>query len=926
MTSSEPDALIGRQVGNYRILGLLGEGGMGAVYRAKDARLRRDVALKILPAAAAADSLRRERFLREARAASALNHPNIVSVYDVGTIDGITFIVSELVEGASLRDEAAEAPVPMKQLLAIGAQIADGLAAAHHAGIVHRDIKPENVMVARDGRVKILDFGLAKTVIPADSQSGAPSRVTRTEPGLIVGTVPYMSPEQARGGDADFRTDQFSFGLVLYELATGVPAFRAETAVQTLSAIITDEARPVGELNPRVPVALRWIIERCLAKDPAQRYGSTLDLAHDLRTLRDRLAEATTPPESTQVSAATWPRVGWLTAALAAAAAAGVWVSTAIFPGFDLASYNYTPIATEDTYQGAPAWSPNGEHLAYVADVNGVTQVFTRKVGSSDPAVQITHTPYDCHDPFWSPDGAQIYFISLAGSQDALWSVNAVRGEPAMQIENVGAAAIAPNGTLALLHAEGSATGDAWTLWMVSDPSNPRRYDVKPFDTLLMASGVLHFSPDGKKLGISAQSWNVVPGSSPEQIGPHFWTISLDDRPEKQVRTIFGSLPALPAGAVEFSWWPDNRHVVAAINEPLSGTHLWTLDSESDDVRRFTVGPLRDNFPAISPDAKRIAYTQEEVDFDLFEVKLDGSRPKPIRSTSRNELSPSWSPSEPKYVYETDRSGVREIWLRHPTAGVDAPLVRPADFPGPATFLGNPTFSPDGQLIAFERNGPAKGEWRIWLKSVSAGGPPLPLAPASLYKPLSRGLYQDSPTWSPQSVWIAFNQLTESGGWKLMKARVGGAAPPDQVLDDIVHGPCPWSPDGLWIACEMAQGLTLVSPAGGKPRVIADQQFLAYGWARNSTTIYGIRPGDDSKTLVLSAVEVATGHERVITENLGPLPRISGPVRGFSRIDDKTFLTSVVRLKSDIWMLEGFPPPRGLLERWLSRPWWNGSH
>ena len=234
----------------------------------------------------------------EAVAASALNHPNILTVYDVGADGDTQYLVSELIEGESLRAEMNRGRVPLKRLLEIAHQIAEGLAAAHDAGIVHRDLKPDNVMVTADGRVKIVDFGLATAPEPDAAQSRGPA-ATQTATGLIVGTVPYMSPEQARGERADFRSDQFALGVMLYELTTAAHPFKRETAVQTLSAIIADEPPDPAQANPTLPVALRWLIRRLLAKNPRQRFAHTADLAADLRTIREHLSEATFDVTST---------------------------------------------------------------------------------------------------------------------------------------------------------------------------------------------------------------------------------------------------------------------------------------------------------------------------------------------------------------------------------------------------------------------------------------------------------------------------------------------------------------------------------------------------------------------------------------------------------------------------------------------------
>jgi len=278
---------LGARLGPFEILEPLGTGGMGEVYRARDHRLGRIVAIKVLRPDLAADRDRVERFEREARAASALNHPNIVTIHDVGAEKSVSYIAMEWVDGTSLRDLTGTGrPQPIADVIAIGAQIAEGLAKAHAAGIVHRDLKPDNVMVTRDGLVKILDFGLAK-LAPAAGDLGSliATQSGGTAVGMLLGTVGYMSPEQARGAAVDYRSDQFALGIILYELATGRRAFRRESAPQTLTAIIEDELERVDAHNPRVPVGLAHVIARCLAKKPDGRYESTLDLTRDLRDL-----------------------------------------------------------------------------------------------------------------------------------------------------------------------------------------------------------------------------------------------------------------------------------------------------------------------------------------------------------------------------------------------------------------------------------------------------------------------------------------------------------------------------------------------------------------------------------------------------------------------------------------------------------------
>ncbi len=299
---------VGVRFSRYELLSQLGAGGMGEVWRARDHELHRDVAIKFLPQRYALDANRLGRFVLEARAASSLNHPNIITIHEVGQAEGLPYIVMELVEGRTLRSllDAAERPLTARQMLDIAVQVADGLGKAHGGGITHRDLKPENVMVTADGFVKILDFGLAK-LRGADGEedtevalhSEAPTRPTGwTRSGVVMGTVGYMAPEQARGRPVDHRADQFNLGLILYEMASGRQAFRRETPVQTVAAIIEDPAEPLALLNPSLPAPLRWMIERCLAKEPEERYASTLDLARELRGLREHLSEVPSAPSS----------------------------------------------------------------------------------------------------------------------------------------------------------------------------------------------------------------------------------------------------------------------------------------------------------------------------------------------------------------------------------------------------------------------------------------------------------------------------------------------------------------------------------------------------------------------------------------------------------------------------------------------------
>jgi len=299
-------------LGPYEILAAVGAGGMGEVYRARDTRLDRTVAIKVVPEHLSQKPDLRQRLEREARAISKLSHPNICTLHDIGHQDGMDFLVMEFVEGKTLRELLASGILPMRKVIPIAAQVAEGLAKAHEAGIIHRDLKPENLMVSNE-MVKILDFGLAKLAFGSEELSDTCATAAyQTQPGVILGTVEYMSPEQASAQPLDFRSDQFSFGLVLYEMVTGKRAFQRSTQAQSLLAIVREELEPIGSLNLEAPPPLCWVIERCLAKEPEKRYVSTRDLARDLAAIRDRLSALQLKRPQTRPSNLPVPRTAFV--------------------------------------------------------------------------------------------------------------------------------------------------------------------------------------------------------------------------------------------------------------------------------------------------------------------------------------------------------------------------------------------------------------------------------------------------------------------------------------------------------------------------------------------------------------------------------------------------------------------------------------
>jgi Tol biopolymer transport system component len=483
---------------------------MGEVYRARDARLERSVALKVLPESLSVEKERLSRFEKEARSASALNHPNIVTIYEVGTSDGTSYIAMELVEGKTLRELLHAGALSLRRLLPVAAQMADGLAKAHEAGIVHRDLKPENVMVTKDGFVKILDFGLAK-LTHAGGESGdeseLPTMTKATEPGTILGTVGYMSPEQASGRELDARSDQFSLGSILYEMATGKRAFERGTKVQTLSAIIQEEPEAVAKVNAKLPANFCWIVERCLAKEPEGRYAATRDLARDLATLRDHSSEISTVADLQPPVRRKARHLRVAVGVLATAAGAALFFAgsrVGLRNGLHAPSPVFRQLTFRRGFVNGARFAQDGQTVVYSASWDGQpTEIFTTRLDSREsrplgisPAgvLAISSTgemaiSLDCEN-FWDPCFGTLATVPLAG------------GAPREVLENVGSADWSPDGKeLAVIH--------------VVDGKYRLEYPIG--NVIYKTNGFLsslRLSPDGKLVGFMEHPARDSPGGT----------------------------------------------------------------------------------------------------------------------------------------------------------------------------------------------------------------------------------------------------------------------------------------------------------------------------------------------------------------------------------------------------------------------------
>jgi serine/threonine protein kinase len=869
----------GDKLGPYEILSQIGAGGMGEVYRARDARLGRDVALKILPAELADDTSRRQRFELEARAVAALNHPNIVAVYDVGS----GYIVSELVDGEPLHG----GELGPRKTIEIATQIASGLAAAHAAGIVHRDLKPDNILLTRDGRPKILDFGLAK--VQAKSGATVDQTVTvRTEAGVVMGTPGYMSPEQVRGLTTDHRSDIFSFGVILHEMLTGKRVFHGETSVETMTAILRQEA---PELPETVPAGLRQIIAHCLEKDPANRFQSAKDLGFALQSLSGSAITKSSP----EISAAPPKhRRLWIFAFAAAAAVMGSVILGAyiVAPPIDLGKHHHRLMVSRTAFFAAPRWAPDGKSFAY----NDVEQVMIQSLNATTPAAIFRGSSVPL--PFYSPDGSRVY-ITEGGNGRSVWTASTGGGEPQLLLKDLGGffaldgAAVTPDGQT-LVVTKGN-NGDTLALYVSSPPGAPPQPIPAGFSLPPSSRVRLRFSHDGRKLLTlsagtrrteDAQMWVLPwpPGSGPAR------------QIHAEVR-----LDGLHAGA---DWLLDNRHLIVAAGSRDSSGRFLVMDSESDASYPLTPDNVSVSSPSVGPDG-RILYSQTIDVRDLVQFPIDGSAPKDLLATDWIENFGAWSHGGGEFVFVSDRGGEQGLWLSSADGSWERRLVAPRDLGGQgAAEFRSPEFSPDGKRIVYI------GGRRAWISPVS-GGRPTPVTPDNETA--------ITPTWSPDGFWIAYRM-----GTLLKKVRVGNPAAP-VVISEAGAVPSVWSPDGKWITLGVNDGIGIVSPDGAQKRTLIQRPYgsitSSIGWSRDGAVMYFLnRVGDHYR---LSAVDVASGSERVIqdyppsaldfAENFLATGRLS--LSG----DGKSLLTTRNSIGSSVWMMEGVEPPLPLWRRLLRR-------
>ena len=669
LAGERPQPARGQRLGSYELVEPIGAGGMGEVWRALDPALGRHVAIKILSSQYSRDPDRLRRFEQEARAAGMLNHPNVLAIYAVGKQEDSPYLVTELLEGATLRQRLASGPVPEGKAIEYGDQIVLGLAAAHEKGIVHRDLKPENIFVTSDGRVKILDFGLAKL-----AQSG-PDHQTQTETaaGMALGTPAYMSPEQVRAQPADHRSDIFALGAVLYEMLAGRRAFLGATSVETMNAILKQEPQPILEVSPQI----EQIVRHCLEKEPADRYQSARDLAFQLRLVRHPSSPTPAPlSKRTPRRRVAVTIVGLL---VLAATSSVTWWLTRPVPPTPVPSF--TRLTSDSGLTTEPAFSPDGKLIAYASDRAGPgnLDIWRQQLATSE-AVRLTSDPADESEPAFSPDGSRIAFRSERDG-GGLYVVSAFGGEPRLVARHGRRPQFSPDGTrIAYWTATGAwFMGRAFTVSAAGGPPTP----VQP----QFASAMYPiWSPDGKRLlllaardpkdvrSADAYDWWVAPSNGGVAVKTGAFEI-LQDQRIRTGRQLFSLTPpaAWLGDRVFFSGWSDES------------TNLWriSVSAETGKARglaeKLTSGTSIETNPSVIS-ASQIAFASLKQDLNIWSLSISRKsgrvtgEPRQVTSSAFDGHT-SVSADGEKLVFISTRAGNPDVWMKDLVSGRETALT-----------------------------------------------------------------------------------------------------------------------------------------------------------------------------------------------------------------------------------------------------------
>ena len=880
-----PDAvfILGQTVSHYRILDKLGGGGMGVVYRAEDTKLGRIVALKFLPDELAHDPHALERFQREARAASGLNHPHICTIHDIDQDHGRYFIAMELLEGRTLKDCITRGPLELNQILDYGIHIADGLDSSHRKGIIHRDIKPANIFITSHGEAKILDFGLAK-INSGDTPLAQNSATTElTSNSALVGTLEYMSPEQLLAKPLDARTDLFSLGNVLYEMATGKRPFTGKSSGEIFDAILHKQPPAIARLSPRTPQELEQAVKKCLEKDPDLRYQSAADLRTDLK----RIKRDSSPVDTGRISETKRNRSShslWILAVgllVLALVAVGLYLLRDKPPG-TAQNINIVPLTSYSGAELYPTFSPDGNEIAFAwngGEAGSKFDLYRKQIGS-EKAIKLTDHPARWMVPAWSPDGRFIAYAWISASSSAIYLVPALGG-PERKISDISIAiwisptiSWSPDGKW--LAFPGDVDSDlaqelpASHVHLLNVDTSERRVLARP-DACVTAVAPT-FSPVRDELayycGVSGAFGAI-------------YIQSLKDEKSKELMQFHGDMYGMV-------WSRDGNSILYGLNN-----YIWRLP-RSGGVPEKLLFSKNGMMPALSPTGSRMAYAQQDSWRDNLDIwrldlaSLNKAKGPPVKiiSSSLGQESPHISPDGKRVAYESGRSGNIEVWVSDLDGGNTLQLT---NFAGPLT--GTPNWSPDSRRIVLDSR--AGGHPQIYIVNADGGTP----------QRLVTGTNDAStPFWSRDGRWIYFVGNSNTGVWKLPVA--GG--PSIQLIKDNAVLPQE-SVDGTRVFYTHALNkLKSVSVNGGDEQEVPTIHDLGPTFDRWTPAKGGLYFIDDSTSeATLRFLDQTTGKIKLITKIPGRLgdwgtgPSISS--------DGKTMVFAVNdQTNGDIMLVEGF--------------------
>ena len=757
---------VSKLLGPYEILEVVGAGGMGVVYRARDTRLDRQVAIKVLLPDVASDENATARFEREVRAVAAISHPNILAIHDFQRDGETVYAVMEFLDGRTLREMLVDSPLSVRKAVNLGVQIAHGLAAAHTRNIVHRDLKPENIGVMRSGQVKILDFGLARHVVPQATRSDSPTRAHLSAAGMILGTVGYMSPEQARGQDVDHRSDLFSFGAVFHEMLTGRQAFARATAVETLTAIMNDEPLDLADSGAKAPPALDRVIRRCLEKHPEDRFHSACDLAFALENALTANGNADVPPARRRSGRM------WTAAALVACSlAAGAGVSSYLRPATEQYNVRSLTLSGQD---GDPAASPAGDFVAYTSNRDGDAQIWIRDIDAvSQQAIERPIPGAKGHRPRWFPDGKSLLFLRDEGGAEAAFQVFLNGGNPRpLALLNIVEADPSPRADGEIAWARDSVDEQGRRFAQVGVYNTSTRQERPLFDKQPdVEFANLRWSPDGRQIAAIRRS--VVSATST--------SIVVIDRADGRQHALeregvgaYGSL----------AWTGDSRALVvtqsAAAQVFVPGVLGRILKIDVASNRRQVLlrqanlfgRSTRANANAtidVMGDG-RLVFSSIQVRQTLRECELTSAggcadnaatgRRVGTRGLS-NDRQPAYSPDGRFIVFSSNRTGQLDLWVQDTQ---DGGLWQLTDDP---ELDWDPAFTPDGTHVLWSSN--RQGDHlEIW----KARFDPKPKSTESLTnytRVSSDGKDAQNPTMTKNGKWIVYasNNEDKPGIWKV---------------------------------------------------------------------------------------------------------------------------------------------------------------